>query len=260
MTDLVAEPRITASAPNLLHTRGFPTGGSDVQSTGQASGDQNNQQQSQQQRGNSGGDVAKNKKRSIATAGLLSAALLTIASCADEDDESMDSSDGLQKPKVLHAASLPSLKKPKCGYVNNPSIGSPSRSLPDLRRASTAPAAIPFFGGYVNNGCSGAPTSFPATPYFAMDETVVEEVTIEDHFPKFELPPHLCQSRDWVGEFHRIMEAPRTERGAKLRALSEEFVAAATTIGQIIIRERNRPDEFKTIPHLSGKVRRIHSL
>ncbi|KAL6049131.1 Histidine kinase A, variant 2 [Balamuthia mandrillaris] len=70
---------------------------------------------------------------------------------------------------------------------------------------------------------------------------------------KRSVPTFRQTGRDWSKEFQDLLKRPLLERGTELQKLSDEFVATAKSIGEVIIMERNQPYHLKTFKPLQGK-------
>eukprot|EP01090_Pellita_catalonica_P018797 TRINITY_DN6182_c0_g1_i1.p1 TRINITY_DN6182_c0_g1~~TRINITY_DN6182_c0_g1_i1.p1 ORF type:complete len:798 (+),score=103.87 TRINITY_DN6182_c0_g1_i1:52-2394(+) len=57
---------------------------------------------------------------------------------------------------------------------------------------------------------------------------------------------------DWTQKFHDVLKCPPETRSTELRNLINHFVETAKRFGQLIIKERNLPNEHKTVKPISG--------
>jgi len=242
LTQLTIGPRIAASSPVLFPP--IPIGNASTENNNGSQNNSNSYSNCGSKEESHHEESKKNTlKRSVASAGLMTAMAVYLEEV--EEDE-------FKKGSIVSASSTlePSsfgFKKAKCAYSTlHPPLT--TRSLPDFRAAAR---------GYENANSSATATnaiplhsSVPGTAIFSAPPPAPLQQN-----PRPSLPPELCQNRDWTREFQAIMaEAPRHERGERLRSLSEAFVDSATKIGRIIIRERNLPTYEKSILPLSGKV------
>eukprot|EP01102_Stenamoeba_stenopodia_P002205 TRINITY_DN1198_c0_g1_i1.p1 TRINITY_DN1198_c0_g1~~TRINITY_DN1198_c0_g1_i1.p1 ORF type:complete len:1050 (+),score=251.40 TRINITY_DN1198_c0_g1_i1:69-3218(+) len=228
-------PRVTASSPVLFPP--LPMGNTPFENNN-TNGNNNSSNGRKEE------ESKKNTlKRTVASAGLMTAMAVYLDEVGEDEFAKQKGGSIVSASSTLEPSNF-GFKKAKCAYST---LHAPlsTRSLPDFRAAAR---------GYENaNGASS--TDVPlhsSSPGISSARNF--SCALTQQAPRPSLPPELCQNRDWTKEFQAIMaDAPRHERGERLRLLSEAFVDAATKIGRIIIRERNLPTYERSILPLSGK-------